>query len=101
MRPRFPDTPEGLSPLGEPVLRLHQRLIALRRRKPWLAQGRYEQVRVENDLLVYLMTAQDGSDAITVALNVGDAAVEVAPGPGERVLEGGLGPHEAAVIGRD
>ncbi|GAA2751124.1 alpha-amylase family glycosyl hydrolase [Amnibacterium kyonggiense] len=101
VRPRFPDSPDELSPVGEPILRLHQRLIALRRRKPWLAQGRYEQVRVENDVLVYRMSAPDGGDAVTVALNVGDAAVDLAPGPGERVLEGGLGPHEAAVIGRD
>jgi cyclomaltodextrinase / maltogenic alpha-amylase / neopullulanase len=101
VRPAFPDSPDELSPLGEPVLRLHQRLIALRRRKPWLAHGRYEQVRVENDVLVYRMTAPDGADAITVALNVGDAPLDLAPGAGERVLEGGLGPHEAAVIGRD
>jgi glycosidase len=101
VRPEFPEDPSTLSPLGEPVLRLHQRLIALRRRKPWLARGRYEQVDVENDVLVYRMAAPDGSDAITVALNVGDRPLELAPGPGERLLEGGLGPHEAAVIGRD
>ena len=86
---------------GEPVLRLHQRLIALRRRKPWLARGRYEQVSVENDVLVYRMSSPEGDDALTVALNVGDRALDLAPAPGERVLEGGLGPHEAAVLGRD
>jgi cyclomaltodextrinase len=101
VRPAFPADPSGLSPLGEPVLRLHQRLISLRRRKPWLAHGRYEQLRVENDVLVYRMTAPDDSDSITVALNVGDQALDLAPEPGERVLEGGLGPHQAAVLGRD
>jgi cyclomaltodextrinase / maltogenic alpha-amylase / neopullulanase len=101
VRPRFPDDPSGLPADGEPVRRLHQRLIALRRRKPWLAQGRYEQVRVENDVLVYRMTAADGNDAVTIVLNVGDEPVAVEPAPGEHVLEGGLGPHEAAVIGRD
>jgi glycosidase len=101
VRPAFPSSPAELSPLGEPILRLHQRLIALRRRKPWLAHGRYEQLHVENDVLVYRMSAQDGGDAITVGLNVGDAPLQLTPGPGERLLEGGLGPHEAAVLGRD
>ena len=101
VRPPFPDDPSGLSPLGEPVLRLHQRLIALRRRKPWLVDGVYEQVSVDDDALVYRMTARDGADAITVALNMSDGPIEVAFRDGERILEGGLGPHEAAVIGTD
>jgi cyclomaltodextrinase len=101
VRPRFPDDPSGLSPDGGPTLRLHQRLISLRRRKRWLATGRYEQLRVENDQLVYRMTAADGSDAVTVVLNVGDTALELEPEPGEHLLEGGTGPHEAAVLGRD
>ena len=101
VRPAFPDSPDELSRLGEPILRLHQRLIALRRRKPWLARGRYEQVSVENDVLVYRMSSPEGDDAITVALNVGDGPLDLAPANGERVLEGGLGPHEAAVLGRD
>jgi cyclomaltodextrinase len=101
VRPAFPDSPDQLSPLGAPILRLHQRLISLRRRKSWLAHGRYEQVSVENDVLVYRMSSPEGDDAITVALNVGDAALDLAPGPGERLLEGGTGPHEAAVFGRD
>ena len=61
------------------MLRLHQRLISLRRRKPWLAHGAYEQLRVENDVLVYRMTAADGSDAVTVVLNVGDGAARLHP----------------------
>jgi cyclomaltodextrinase / maltogenic alpha-amylase / neopullulanase len=101
VRPAFPAGPDELSPLGEPVLRPHQRLIALRRRKPWLASGRYEQVAVTNDSLVYRVTAPDGGDSVTVALNVGDGPLDVGPGPGERLLEGGTGPHEAAVFGRD
>ena len=99
--PRFPDDPSGLPADGAPILRLHQRLISLRRRKRWLADAVYEQVRVENDVLVYRMTARDGSDAVTVALNVGDTALDLEPAPGERLLEGGTGPHEAAVLGRD
>ncbi|WP_375389926.1 alpha-amylase family glycosyl hydrolase [uncultured Amnibacterium sp.] len=101
VRPPFPEDPSGLSPLGEPVLRLHQRLISLRRRKPWLVDGVYEQVRLDDAALVYRMTARDGRDAIMVALNMSDRPIEVPLGDGERILEGGLGAHEAAVIGRD
>jgi cyclomaltodextrinase len=101
VRPPFPDDPSGLSRLGEPILRLHQRLISLRRRKPWLVDAEYRQDRLENEVLVYRMTARAGQDAVTVVLNLGDAPVEAVFAPGERVLEGGLGPHEAAVIGRD
>jgi glycosidase len=101
VRPSFPDDPAELSPLGEPVLRLHQRLIGLRRRKRWLVDAVYEQERLENEVLVYRMTARSGEDAVRVVLNVSDRAVEVPFGPGERILEGGLGPHEAAVLGRD
>jgi cyclomaltodextrinase len=101
VRPRFPDTPADLSPSGEAVRRLHQRLIGLRRRKRWLSHGDYKQLQVTNDALVYRVTAPGGEDAVTVALNVGDVPLEVGFAPGERILEGGLGPHEAAVIGRD
>ena len=101
VRPPFPDDPSGLSPLGEPTLRLHQRLIALRRRRPWLVDAVYRQERLDDDALVYRMTARSGEGSITVALNLSDRAIEVPLGPGEQVLEGGLGPQEAAVIGTD
>jgi cyclomaltodextrinase / maltogenic alpha-amylase / neopullulanase len=101
VRPPFPDDPSGLSPLGEPILRLHQRLISLRRRKPWLVDGVYEQVRLDDDALVYRMTARSGDDSILVALNMSERAIEVEVPGGHRVLEGGTGPHEAAVIGTD
>ncbi|MGN6444630.1 alpha-amylase family glycosyl hydrolase [Amnibacterium sp.] len=99
VRPRFPDDPGGLPSSGEAVRRLHQRLIALRRRKRWLAHGRYEQLHVENDVLVYRMTGDD--DAVSVVLNVGDVAADFIPEPGERLLEGGVGPHQAAIFGRE
>jgi cyclomaltodextrinase len=101
VRPQFPDDPSGLSEDGAPILRLHQRLISLRRRKRWLAHGGYEQLSVENAVLVYRMTAADASDAVTVVLNIGDQPAAFTPEPGERLLEGGIGPHEAGVFGRE
>jgi cyclomaltodextrinase len=101
VRPRFPDDPTALPAEGEPIRRLHQRLISLRRRKSWLAHGRYAQVSLDNHVLIYRMTAGDGSDAITVVLNVGDDELTFTPEPGEHLLEGGTGSHQSAVFGRD
>jgi cyclomaltodextrinase len=46
VRPAFPERPEQLSRVGEPVRALHQRLIGLRRRKPWMVRGSFERLRV-------------------------------------------------------
>ncbi len=70
VRPSFPDTPEELSEIGEPIFRLHQELIGLRRREPWLGTGRLEVVTLTNEQLSYRI-AGDGGAAL-VMLNVAD-----------------------------
>ncbi|MDR1999306.1 MAG: DUF3459 domain-containing protein [Frankiaceae bacterium] len=69
IRPAFPAAPSGLSG-GEDVLRLHQRLIGLRRRHPWLHRASADIESLANDQLMYRL----GSDgrALRVALNLGD-----------------------------
>ena len=102
VRPAFPASPAELSPLGAPVFALHQQLIGLRRRHPWLARARVEVERLENPVLVYRASdPEDGARGVTVALNLGDEALDVAVRPGERLLVGGTGPHEAAVFGAE
>jgi cyclomaltodextrinase len=86
VRPEFPDLPSDLSPLGRPVLDLHRRLIALRRRHPWLHSARTTVEHVTNDDVV-LLSRSDGN-ALTVVLNVADTECTL-PTPGVRsVLEG-------------
>lgn len=51
VRPKFPDSPAELSTLGEPTYRLHQALIALRRRNPWLLDARTEAVKAGKQAL--------------------------------------------------
>ncbi|HEY0373524.1 MAG TPA: alpha-amylase family protein [Amnibacterium sp.] len=100
VRPRFPATPAQLSTLGEPTLRLHQRLIGLRRRHPWLVNGVLSVERLENELLVYRVANRgDARQALTVVLNLTDRDAAVQVPSGRRILEGGLGPRGAAVIG--
>jgi hypothetical protein len=73
---------------SRPVCRLHQDLIALRRR-PWLHQARTEPVQVTNEQLVYRVAA--GEERLLVALNLADTGVSV-PVPGARAyLAGGAG----------
>jgi cyclomaltodextrinase / maltogenic alpha-amylase / neopullulanase len=49
----LPGHPAGLPADGWPAYRLHQDLIGLRRRHPWLHQARTEPVQVANEQLVY------------------------------------------------
>ena len=74
VRPAFPATPEGLSPHGWPTYRLHQELIALRRRHPWLHRARTQVVLLANEHLVWRVAG--GGQALTVLLNLADAALK-------------------------
>jgi cyclomaltodextrinase / maltogenic alpha-amylase / neopullulanase len=75
VRPAFPAGPEELSPLGWPTYRLHQELIGLRRRHPWLHRARTRVVELANERFCY--EVRDGADALLVALNLADAPAEL------------------------
>jgi cyclomaltodextrinase / maltogenic alpha-amylase / neopullulanase len=70
IRPAFPDTPADLAPDGWPTYRLHQDLIGLRRRHPWLARATSEVLALRNEFLAYrVLHPGDGPD-LAVLLNV-------------------------------
>jgi glycosidase len=73
IRPAFPDAPAALAPFGAPVHRAHTELIALRRRRPWLAAARPEVLVTALTRLVYRTAAPDGGEALTVELDTGGA----------------------------
>nr|WP_296063529.1 alpha-amylase family glycosyl hydrolase [uncultured Actinoplanes sp.] len=112
VRPAFPETPEELAPYGRETYRLHQELIGLRRRHPWLHTARVRQAHLTNEQFVYEVT--DGSSSLSVALNVADAVVSVPVAYGNRVLWGNadlegagsaqataqLAPHACVVLER-
>ena len=83
------------------VLRLHQDLIGLRRRHPWLHRARTTQVELTNTTFVY--EVRDGDDALLVALNLGDEPLAL---PGGEVLatdddtrgRSDVAPHGWAVV---
>src|ERR1039457_3108576 len=57
IRPAFPASPEDLAPDGWPTYRLHQDLIGLRRRHPWLARSAAQVLTLQNESLRYLATS--------------------------------------------
>ena len=75
VRPAFPASPAELSPLGEPVFRLHQQLVGLRRRHPWLHRAGTTTLVLSNRLLAY--EVRSGADALVVALSTDDAPARV------------------------
>jgi cyclomaltodextrinase len=78
VRPPFPAEPAELAPYGQPVREMHQELIGLRRRHPWLHRARTSAVRLANEQYAYEVT--DGTNRIVVCLNVADEPAEVTAG---------------------
>ena len=86
VRPAFPAKPADLAPYGWPLYHLHQELIGLRRRNPWLHRARTKSVHLTNEQFAY--EASDGTRRLIVALSVGAAPAELPVPYGKSVLHG-------------
>ncbi|MBY0289900.1 MAG: alpha-amylase family protein [Mycobacteriaceae bacterium] len=75
VRPEFGSPPDGVNQLGQDEFRLHQYLIGLRRRHPWLHTARTSPLHLTNRQYVY--QTRNGADALVVALNIGDEPLSV------------------------
>lgn len=99
IRPVFPASPTDLSPLGLPRYRVHQTMISLRRRFPWLRTTTVDVETLTNTALT-LRATHDGT-TLRLASNLGDDAVAR---PGGDVLAAADGvadtlpPHTWAVV---
>ena len=96
VRPEFPFRPAESEHLGHDAFRLHQHLIGLRRRNPWLYTARTTPLRLTNEHYVFRTSA--GDDALVVALNVADDGLdlsldELGAGGGRVVAGSGLPPE--------
>ena len=60
VRPALPAAPADLAPYGAWMLRLHQDLIGLRRRHPWLVRARTEVTSLDNPRLAYDAVGERG-----------------------------------------
>jgi cyclomaltodextrinase len=77
IRPEFPaGGREDLAPDGWPTFHLHQELIGLRRRHPWLHRATSSQLELTNTSFVYELAVAGagsaGGDRLVVSLNLGD-----------------------------
>jgi cyclomaltodextrinase / maltogenic alpha-amylase / neopullulanase len=111
VRPMFPASPEGLPPDGWATYRLHQDLIGLRRRHPWLARAATEVLTLQNETFGYLAASPDGGSRLAVLLNVSDdkatfplgdqvaaGTVTQLLGSGDAAEAGGVEPHGWAIL---
>ncbi|HWD79015.1 MAG TPA: DUF3459 domain-containing protein, partial [Kribbella sp.] len=70
IRPAFPDGPDELAPYGWATYRLHQELIGLRRRHPWLVRARTAVEHLTNSEIALRST--HGDEWVLLLLNVSD-----------------------------
>ncbi|KKC06000.1 alpha-amylase family protein [Mycobacterium nebraskense] len=75
VRPEFGSPPMELDAFGADVWALHQFLVGLRRRHPWLHRASTTALRLENRHYVY--ETRSGDHALLVALNIGDEPLRV------------------------
>jgi cyclomaltodextrinase len=73
IRPAFPARPADLAPFGWPIYRLHQELIGLRRRHPWLGLARSRVTELRNTDFTF--EAFHEENRLWVALNLADAPI--------------------------
>jgi len=91
IRPEFPASPDpdslaatpGFEDADERVLRLHQRLIGLRRRHPWLHRATSEAVELRNDRATFELRGE--GRRLRVSLNLGEGEAPL-PDSGGLVL---------------
>jgi cyclomaltodextrinase / maltogenic alpha-amylase / neopullulanase len=105
IRPEFPARgPSGLTGADQAIYRLHQRLIGLRRRHPWLRQAPSTTLQLRNDQ--YVTRVAHGTDSLHIALNLADHPLQ--PAQFTRVLAADrqtehspaqIAPHGWAVLG--
>jgi len=73
IRPAFPVSPAELAPFGWPIYRLHQELIGLRRRNPWLNRARSRMTELRNTDLT--LEAFHENNRLWVALNLSEEPI--------------------------
>lgn len=99
VRPEFGSPPQQLDDFGASIWALHQYLIGLRRRHPWLHAASTTALLLDNRRYVY--ETRNGDDALLVALNIDNAPLHVSLselGRGRSRVIGGSGAPPAEVV---
>lgn len=101
VRPEFGSPPLPLDATGAQMWALHQYLIGLRRRNPWLHSASTTALRLSNQHYVY--QTRSGDDALIVALNLDDGPLQVVLpelGAGRAEIVAGSGAPRPEVVDR-
>lgn len=77
IRPAFPDRPSSLQPDGWSIYRLHQDLIGLRRRNPWLYRAKSEVLHLSNQQIALKVHAEGNRLFIALNLDENQARIEI------------------------
>ncbi|WP_292989359.1 alpha-amylase family protein [Mycobacterium sp.] len=96
VRPEFASPPIDLDEHGVEIWSLHQYLVGLRRRHPWLYAASTTALRLENTQYVY--ETRHGDDALTVALNIGDTPLRVRLDTGRAEIIAGSGAPPPEIV---
>lgn len=99
VRPEFGSPPVQLDDFGVEVWALHQYLVGLRRRHPWLHGASTTALRLHNRHYVY--ETRNGDDALLVALNIDDQPLHISLselGKGRAQVIGGSAAPPAEVV---
>ncbi|WP_343577716.1 alpha-amylase family glycosyl hydrolase [Mycobacterium sp.] len=94
VRPEFGSPPISLDALGVEIWPLHQYLVGLRRRHPWLHAASTSALRLDNRQYVY--QARHGDQALIIALNIDETPLRLRldTGPAEVIAGSGAPPSE-------
>jgi len=96
IRPAFPAAPADLAPFGWPIYRLHQELIGLRRRHPWLHRAHSRVTLLRNTDFTFETFYQE--NRLWVALNLADMPImRTIPAAVDR-LAGDLAVHRKGAV---
>ncbi len=99
VRPEFGSPPLPLDDFGVEIWRLHQYLVGLRRRYPWLHAASTTARLLENRHYVY--ETRNGDDALLVVLNIDDqplrASLPELGTPRAEVIGGSAAPRQEIV----
>lgn len=101
VRPEFGSPPAQLDGHAAAVWNMHQYLIGLRRRHSWLHAASTSALRMDNRHYVY--QSRHGDDALIVALNIDDAALqlvlgELGLGQAQIIAGSGMPPEEVVDV---
>lgn len=101
VRPAFPASPDQLLPFGAATFELHQRLLGLRRRHPWLTRASVSTRDLHNASVVVELRSPDGPERLDLALNLADAPLPLPAGEvltGSDTSSGSVPPHGWTVV---